>query len=429
MNTTPSTCIAVRGVYKIFGAEAERALALSRQGMGKKEVLARTGCNVGLRNVSLDIPSGQIFCIMGLSGSGKSTLVRHFNRLIEPSAGEILLNGHDVLKLNEADLRQLRRQTISMVFQGFGLLPHKTVLENVVFGLLSRGDVKEASLQKARQWIDRVGLAGYEAKYPDELSGGMRQKLGFVLAIVHAPRLVLLDEPPCFDPLAIDVAVITGDYDRFDLVLDNMGFANYELIDGLTTPEVTDFLGNLEGMQQYDIIFFNGGLVEEGVFYSTDGSSTEHELYLENIREYVRGGGSVYASDWAYDVIERTWPDRLDFVGDDAVPDAAQLGEYDLVTANISDAALSEWLGLGTLDVEYDLPVWPPVEAVEGSVSVHMRGSVEYRLGTERYSLVDSPLLVSFASGEGRVGYSTFRVARNASVELNLVLQYMMYNL
>lgn len=241
--------------------------------------------------------------------------------------------------------------------------------------------------------------------------------------------LVLLDEPPCFDPLAIDVAVITGDYDRFDLVLDNMGFANYELIDGLTAPEVTDFLGNLEGMQQYDIIFFNGGLVEEGVFYSTDGSTTDHELYLENIREYVRGGGSVYASDWAYDVIERAWPDRLDFVGDDAVPDAAQLGEYDLVTANISDAALSEWLGLGTLDVEYDLPVWPPVEAVEGSVSVHMRGSVEYRLGTERYSLVDSPLLVSFASGEGRVGYSTFRVARNASVELNLVLQYMMYNL
>jgi glycine betaine/proline transport system ATP-binding protein len=202
MNTTPSTCIAVRGVYKIFGAEAERALALSRQGMGKKEVLARTGCNVGLRNVSLDIPSGQIFCIMGLSGSGKSTLVRHFNRLIEPSAGEILLNGHDVLKLNEADLRQLRRQTISMVFQGFGLLPHKTVLENVVFGLLSRGDVKEASLQKARQWIDRVGLAGYEAKYPDELSGGMRQRVGLARALAMESDILLMDEAfSALDPL------------------------------------------------------------------------------------------------------------------------------------------------------------------------------------------------------------------------------------
>ncbi len=202
MNTTPSTCIAVRGVYKIFGVEAERALVLSRQGMGKKEVLTQTGCNVGLRDVSLDIPSGQIFCIMGLSGSGKSTLVRHFNRLIEPSAGEILLNGRDVLKLNEADLRQLRRQTISMVFQGFGLLPHKTVLENVVFGLLSRGDVKETSLQTARQWIDRVGLAGYEAKYPDELSGGMRQRVGLARALAMESDILLMDEAfSALDPL------------------------------------------------------------------------------------------------------------------------------------------------------------------------------------------------------------------------------------
>jgi glycine betaine/proline transport system ATP-binding protein len=202
MNTTPSTCIAVRGVYKIFGVEAERALVLSRQGMGKKEVLTQTGCNVGLRDVSLDIPSGQIFCIMGLSGSGKSTLVRHFNRLIEPSAGEILLNGRDVLKLNEADLRQLRRQTISMVFQGFGLLPHKTVLENVVFGLLSRGDIKETSLQTARQWIDRVGLAGYEAKYPDELSGGMRQRVGLARALAMESDILLMDEAfSALDPL------------------------------------------------------------------------------------------------------------------------------------------------------------------------------------------------------------------------------------
>jgi len=202
MNTTPSTCIAVRGVYKIFGVEAERALTLSRQGMGKKEVLSQTGCNVGLRDVSLDIPSGQIFCIMGLSGSGKSTLVRHFNRLIEPSAGEILLNGRDVLKLNEADLRQLRRQTISMVFQGFGLLPHKTVLENVVFGLLSRGDVKETSLQTARQWIERVGLAGYEAKYPDELSGGMRQRVGLARALAMESDILLMDEAfSALDPL------------------------------------------------------------------------------------------------------------------------------------------------------------------------------------------------------------------------------------
>jgi hypothetical protein len=241
--------------------------------------------------------------------------------------------------------------------------------------------------------------------------------------------LVLLDEPPCFDPLALDVAVITGDYDRFDLVLDNMGFANYQLIDGLTVLEVTDFLGNLEGMQQYDIIFFNGGMIEEGVLYPDPAGSTTPEVYLENIRQYVRGGGSVYASDWAYDVVELAWPERLDFVGDDAVVDSAQLGEYDLVDANISDAALSEWLGQSTMRVEYDLPVWPPIEAADEAVTVHMRGGVEYRVGTENYALVDSPLLVSFSSGDGRVGFSTFRVARNATQELNLVLQYMMYNL
>ena len=202
MSHSSSTCIEVRGVYKIFGAEAERALALSRQGMGKKEVLARTGCNVGLRDVSLDIPSGQIFCIMGLSGSGKSTLVRHFNRLIEPSAGEILLHGRDVLKLDDAALRQLRRQTISMVFQGFGLLPHKTVLENVAFGLLSRGDKKEPALQNARRWIERVGLAGYEAKYPDELSGGMRQRVGLARALAMESDILLMDEAfSALDPL------------------------------------------------------------------------------------------------------------------------------------------------------------------------------------------------------------------------------------
>ena len=202
MSKQAAVCIQVRGVYKIFGAEAQRALQLSRQGVGKKEVLAQTGCNVGLRDVSLDIPSGQIFCIMGLSGSGKSTLVRHFNRLIEPSAGEILLNGRDVLQLNEADLRELRRKTISMVFQGFGLLPHKTVLVNVAFGLLSRGDDKDSALPKARQWIDRVGLAGYEAKYPDELSGGMRQRVGLARALAMESDILLMDEAfSALDPL------------------------------------------------------------------------------------------------------------------------------------------------------------------------------------------------------------------------------------
>lgn len=195
-------CIALRGVTKIFGSNSAQALALSRGGASKQEVLAKTGCNVGLRSVSLDIPSGQIFCIMGLSGSGKSTLVRHLNRLIEPTAGEILVHGKDVLKFDQAALRQLRRQTISMVFQGFGLLPHKTVIENVGFGMQARGDARAQIEASALKWIDRVGLAGYRDKYPDELSGGMRQRVGLARALAMEADILLMDEAfSALDPL------------------------------------------------------------------------------------------------------------------------------------------------------------------------------------------------------------------------------------
>ena len=197
-----NNCIQVRGVYKIFGAQAERALALCRSGVSKKDVLTQTGCNVGLRDVTLDIPKGQIFCIMGLSGSGKSTLVRHFNRLIEPTAGEILIHGKDVLKYDHEALRAMRRKSISMVFQGFGLLPHKTVWENVCFGMLARGDTVAASAEQASRWIARVGLEGYDAKYPDELSGGMRQRVGLARALSMNPDILLMDEAfSALDPL------------------------------------------------------------------------------------------------------------------------------------------------------------------------------------------------------------------------------------
>ena len=195
-------CIEVRGVYKIFGRNADAALALSRACASKKEVLEKTGCNVGLRNVSLDIPRGQISCIMGLSGSGKSTLVRHFNRLVEPTAGEILADGKDVLKLSAEDLRNLRRNSISMVFQSFGLLPHKTVLENVCFGLVARGEPLSKAEPKALPWIERVGLGGNEANYPDELSGGMRQRVGLARALAMEAPILLMDEAfSALDPL------------------------------------------------------------------------------------------------------------------------------------------------------------------------------------------------------------------------------------
>ncbi|MCX4177112.1 MULTISPECIES: quaternary amine ABC transporter ATP-binding protein [Paraburkholderia] len=196
--------IEVNHVYKLFGPPAShtRVLDLLRSGKGKADVLAQTGCNVGLNDVSLNIGAGEIFVIMGLSGSGKSTLVRHFNRLIEPTAGEIVIDGSDVIKLGAQGLRDLRRYKVSMVFQNFGLLPHQTVLDNTAYALRVRGERKTEANEKARVWLGKVGLNGYDEHYPDELSGGMRQRVGLARALAADTDVVLMDEAfSALDPL------------------------------------------------------------------------------------------------------------------------------------------------------------------------------------------------------------------------------------
>jgi glycine betaine/proline transport system ATP-binding protein len=196
--------IEVKHVYKLFGPPqaSRRALDMLRGGATKAGVLEETRCNVGLNDVSLSIGSGQIFVIMGLSGSGKSTLVRHFNRLIEPTVGEILIGGKDVLKLDDGGLRELRRYGVSMVFQNFGLLPHQTVVDNAAYALVTRGEKKAHAHQKAREWLDKVGLAGYANHYPDELSGGMRQRVGLARALAADTDVILMDEAfSALDPL------------------------------------------------------------------------------------------------------------------------------------------------------------------------------------------------------------------------------------
>ncbi|MFN7146024.1 MAG: carboxypeptidase-like regulatory domain-containing protein [Myxococcota bacterium] len=241
---------------------------------------------------------------------------------------------------------------------------------------------------------------------------------------------VELDEPDCFDPLELDVAIVLGDYDDFDLVLNEMGFANYFKVNGLDENEVAAFLNDPAELAKYDIIFFNGGFVEEGVIYDTeDAGNSAPATRVQNIVDYVNNGGSIYASDWAYDVVEIGWPERADFVGDDTVPGDAQKGDYENVSAAISDTALAEHLGTSYLDVTYDLPVWPPVVDVADSVSVHVAGNVPYSEGLSDYQLTAAPLLYSFNSGDGKVVFSTFRVARNANDDIVATLQYMMYRL
>ena len=194
--------IEIRNVFKIFGNRSKDALAMISQGRSKDQVLAETGCVVGVNDLSLTIGSGEIFVIMGLSGSGKSTLVRHFNRLIDPTSGEILVDGENILRYDMETLRQFRRKKISMVFQSFGLLPHKTVLDNVAYGLKVRGESKAFCAERALHWINTVGLKGYEDKYPHQLSGGMRQRVGLARALAADTDIILMDEAfSALDPL------------------------------------------------------------------------------------------------------------------------------------------------------------------------------------------------------------------------------------
>jgi glycine betaine/proline transport system ATP-binding protein len=194
--------IEIRNVTKVFGRNEAAGLALARQGVDKRDILLRTGCSLGLKDVSLDIPTGGIFVVMGLSGSGKSTLVRHLNRLIDPSTGAILFEGKDIMGYDARELRAFRRRSVSMVFQGFGLMPHRTVLQNVAFGLIARGEHRREAYPKATRWIETVGLSGYEAKHPAELSGGMRQRVGLARALAADTDVLLMDEAfSALDPL------------------------------------------------------------------------------------------------------------------------------------------------------------------------------------------------------------------------------------
>lgn len=240
---------------------------------------------------------------------------------------------------------------------------------------------------------------------------------------------VTLAEPACFDSLDVPIAVVTGDYDRLPEVLDAMGL-DYDLVDGKDRAELVSFLVEPDGLFSYDLVLFEGGHIEAGVFYvGTDGDTTTPDAVADALRRFVEDEHTIFVTDWSYDVVEQVWPDRVDFAGDDDVPDAAQLGEYDLVKAAVSDQELAAWLDRDTLPLSYDLPVWAPVVDTDGSVSVHLTADVEYRVGQAVYSLPDTPLLLSFSSGEGRVVYSSFRVAENASAEMLLTMQYLLYGL
>jgi len=192
----------VDGLWKVFGAKSDRIIGTPDADLSRRELMAKTGCVVAVKDVSFDVAPGEVFVVMGLSGSGKSTLVRCLTRLIEPTAGQVGVAGQDITSATDAQLRDLRRKHVAMVFQHFGLLPHRRVIDNVAYGLEIRGDGKAARRERAQEMVDLVGLSGNENSYPDQLSGGMQQRVGLARALAVDPSVLLFDEPfSALDPL------------------------------------------------------------------------------------------------------------------------------------------------------------------------------------------------------------------------------------
>ena len=204
MATQPQEAvIRCEGIWKVFGARAKEAIRAIQAGqLSKADIRDRLDCIVGVRDASFSVGRGEIFCIMGLSGSGKSTLIRHVNRLIEPTSGAVHIEGRNVSAMGAKELRQLRAEKIGMVFQNMALLPHRNVRDNVAFALEVRGVPDDKRHKVAREAIEAVELAGWDHKYPDELSGGMQQRVGLARAIAANPSILLMDEPfSALDPL------------------------------------------------------------------------------------------------------------------------------------------------------------------------------------------------------------------------------------
>jgi glycine betaine/proline transport system ATP-binding protein len=192
----------VEGLWKIFGPRGDRIINTPDAQLPRKELQEKTGHVIGIRDVSFDVKPGEVFVVMGLSGSGKSTLVRLLTRLIEPTAGTVELYGEDLTAMNDRALLETRRTKVSMVFQHFGLLPHRKVVDNIAFGLEVRGENRGGRRDRAQEMVDLVGLSGYENNFPDQLSGGMQQRVGLARALAADPEVLMFDEPfSALDPL------------------------------------------------------------------------------------------------------------------------------------------------------------------------------------------------------------------------------------
>lgn len=242
--------IEIRNLYKIFGPNASRHVESVKRGMSKTELNREHGHVLGLRNINITMQGGCIQVIMGLSGSGKSTLIRHINRLIEPTAGQILVDGHDVVQMDKKTLQEFRRHSTAMVFQKFALLPHRTVLENTVYGLEIQGIPYKQQVDAAMRWIERVGLHGFEKHYPNQLSGGMQQRVGLARALTNDAPILLMDEAySALDPLIrVDMQTVLLDLQKE--IKKTIVFITHDLDEALRLGDRIAILRDGEVVQQ-----------------------------------------------------------------------------------------------------------------------------------------------------------------------------------
>lgn len=260
------SALEVCNVWKVFGAHPERAIEMSSAGASRSEVLAATGCTVGVRDVSFAVAPGETFVVMGLSGSGKSTLVRCLSRLVEPTSGELYLDGDDLRAMSATELREVRRRKMSMVFQHFGLFPHRRVIDNVAYGLEVQRVPRPERRARAMEVLTKVGLADWAMHFPQQLSGGMQQRVGLARALALDPEILLFDEP-------------------------------FSALDPLIRREMQDELIRLQEVEQRTIVFITHDFAEairlgDRVAIMKDGAfdqiGTPEELVVNPATDYVR---------------------------------------------------------------------------------------------------------------------------------------------
>ena len=250
-NVNPIPKVKISNLSKIFGDKPQDMLLHVRNGMNKADLLANHGHVLGLQDINVDIQASEITVVMGLSGSGKSTLIRHLNRLIEPTSGEIVIDGKDIMKMSKDDLNLFRQNKMSMVFQNFALFPHRTVLQNIALPLQVRGMVETERDQEAEKWLERVGLSGYGGYYPHQLSGGMQQRVGLARALASNCDIMLMDE--AFS--ALDPLIRT---DMQDLLLELQKELHKTIV------FITHDLDEALKLSDHLVILNNGAVVQQG---------------------------------------------------------------------------------------------------------------------------------------------------------------------